>query len=207
MTALEVLLVLILAGVVIVLLYSYMQNDRTLNIRRVRSDATNLGGRVYGEASNLGERVHGEATNLGERVSGEDSISEKSEKSNFSGVSERFSEVNKRFSEVSEKINVSGVSEKVSGVGESISGMGEKIKGKASGSTSTDDIYDSIDLYLNEKSDQLIKDWKLATKDDISDLENRFINVSKDLNKYKGQTNEKLKKIGDRLDKLENLEE
>ena len=67
MTPLEVLLVLILAGVVIVLIYSYMQNDRTLNLRRVRSDATNLGGRVYGEASNLGERVHGEASNSGEK--------------------------------------------------------------------------------------------------------------------------------------------
>jgi hypothetical protein len=203
MTPLEVLLVLILAGVVIVLIYSYMQNDRTLNLRRVRSDATNLGGRVYGEASNLGERVHGEASNSGEKESGEDSTSEKSEKSNVSGVSERFSEVSKRFSEVSEKINVSGVSEKVSGVGENISGMGEKIKGKASGSNSTDDIYDSIDLYLNEKSGKLIKDWKLATKDDVADLEKRYSKVSKDLDEYRGQTNKNLKKIEDRLDKLE----
>ena len=59
MTALEALIVLILAGVVIVLLYSYMQNDRKLNLGRVRSDATNLGGRVYGEASNLGGKVSG----------------------------------------------------------------------------------------------------------------------------------------------------
>jgi archaellum component FlaC len=207
MTPLEILLILILAGVVIVLLYSYMQNDRTLNLRRVRSDATNLGGRVYGEASNLGGKVSGEASNLGEKESGEESMSENSEKSNISGVSERFSEVSKRFSEVTEKINVPGVSEKVSGVGENISGMGEKIKDKASGSTSTDDIYDSIDLYLNQKSDQIIKDWKLATKDEVLDLEKRFINVSKDLNQYKGQTNKNLKKIEDRLDKLEKPKE
>jgi hypothetical protein len=182
MTALELLLVLILAGVVIVLLYSYLQNDRTLNLGRVRSDATNLGGRVYGEASNLGEKV-----------SGDGSMSGMGEKLNVSGVSEKVSGVG-------EKINVSGVSE-------SISGMGEKIKGKVSSSDSTDDIYEHIDLYLNEKSDQLIKDWNLATKDDITDLENRFINVSTDLNKYKGQTNQKLKKIEERLDKLETPEE
>jgi len=170
MTPLELLLVLILAGVVIVLIYSYMQNERTLNLRRVRSDATNLGGRVYGEASNLGKKV-----------SGEDSMSGMSEK--VSGVGE--------------KINVSGVSEKVSG-------MGETIKSKVSG---TDDLNERIDLYLNEKSDQLIKNWNLATKDDVADLEKRYSKVSNDLDEYKGQTNNKLKKIEDRLVKLENPEE
>jgi hypothetical protein len=179
MTALEVLIVLILAGVVIVLLYSYLQNDRTLNLRRIRSDATNLGGRVYGEASNLGEKV-----------SGEGSMSGMGEKINVSGVSEKMSGVG-------EKINVSGVSE-------SISGMGEKIKSTVSG---TDDLNERIDLYLNEKSDQLIKDWNLATKDDVSDLEKRFLKVSGDLDEYKVQTNEKIKKIEDRLDKLETPKE
>jgi hypothetical protein len=186
MTALELLLVLILAGVVIVLVYSYLQNDRTLNLRRVRSDATDLGGRIYGEASNLGERV-----------SGEDSTSGMGEKSNVSGVSERVSGVSERFSDVTEKINVSGVSEKMSG-------MGETIKGKVSGK---DDLNERIDLYLNEKSDQLIKDWNLATKDDVSDLEKRFLKVSGDLDEYKVQTNNKIHKIENRLNKLENPKE
>ena len=200
MTPLEVLLVLILAGVVIVLLYSYLQNDRTLNLRRVRNDATNLGGRIYGEASILGEKVSGEASNLGEKMSGEGSISEMGEKVNISGVSERVSGISERFSGVSEKIDVSGVSEKVSGVGETI-------KDKVSGSESTDDLYERIDLYLDEKSSQLIKDWNLATKDDVTNLEKRFLKVSGDLDEYKVQTNEKIKKIDDRLDKLETPEE
>jgi len=198
MTPLEALLVLILAGVVIVLIYSYLQNERTLNLRRVRSDATNLGGRIYGEASNLEEKVSGEASNLGEKVSGKGS--EMSEKTNVSGVSERVSGLSERFSGVSEKINVSGVSEKVSG-------MGETIKGKVSGSGSTDDLNERIDLYLNEKSDQLLKDWNLASKDDVKDLEKRFLKVSGDLDEYKVQTNEKIKKIENRLDKLENPNE
>ena len=200
MTPLEVLLVLILAGVVIVLLYSYLQNDRTLNLRRVRNDATNLGGRIYGEASILGEKVSGEASNLGEKMSGEGSMSGIGEKVNVSGVSERVSGISERFSGVSEKIDVSGVSEKVSGVGETI-------KDKVSGSESTDDLYERIDLYLDEKSSQLIKDWNLATKDDVTNLEKRFLKVSGNLDEYKVQTNEKIKKIDDRLDKLETPEE
>jgi len=179
MTPLELLLVLILAGVVVVLLYSYLQNDRTLNLRRVRSDATNLGGRIYGEASNLGEKV-----------SGEGSMAGVSEKLNVSGISEKVSGVG-------EKINVSGVSE-------TVSGMGETIKSTVSG---TDNLTERIDQYLNEKSDQLIKDWNLATKDDVSDLEKRFMKVSGDLDEYKVQTNEKIKKIEARIDKLENPEE
>jgi len=178
MTPLELLIVLILAGAIIVLLYSYLQNERTLNLGRVRKDATNLGGRIYGEASNLGEKV-----------SGEGSMSGVSEKLNVSGISEKMSGVG-------EKINVSGVSE-------TVSGMGETIKGTVSG---TDNLNERIDQYLTEKSDQLIKDWNLATKDDTSDLEKRFLKVSGDLDEYKVQTNEKIKKIEDRLDKLENPE-
>ncbi|MDP3066709.1 MAG: hypothetical protein Q8N08_08220 [Methanobacteriaceae archaeon] len=191
MTPLEVLAIVILAGVVIIIIYSYLQNDRALNLGRVRSDASNLGGRVYGEASNLGGKVQGGASNLGEKVSGEGSMSG-----------------------MGEKLNVSGVSEKVSGIGESVSGMGEKIKGKVSGSMSTDDLSDRIDLFLNEKSDQLIKDWELATKDDIGNLEKRYNKVSRNLgeldrrfDEYQGSTNKKLKKIDERLDKLENPEE
>jgi hypothetical protein len=199
MTPLEVLAVLILAGVVVVLLYSYLQNDRKLNLRRVRSDATNLGGRVYGEASNLGGKVSEGASNLGEKVSGDDSMSEMGEKLNVSGVSEKVSGIG-------EKINVSGVSE-------SVSGMGEKIKGKVSGTVSTDDLSNRIDQFLDEQSDQLIKDWELATKTDLKGLEKKYSKVSRDLDdldkrfdEYRGQTNQKLEKIELRLDKLENPE-
>ncbi len=195
MTALELLVILILAGALVVLFYSYMQNNRQLNLGRVRSDATGLGQKMYGEASGFGEKVQGGASNLGEKVSGEGTTSG-----------------------MGEKINVSGVSEKVQGgasnLGEKVSGMGGKIKEKVSISSSTDDLSQRIDGFLNEKSDQLIKDWELATKKDLSSLEKRYGSVSRNIgdldrrfNEYRGFTNKKLKKIEERLDKLESPEE
>jgi len=200
MTPLEIFAILVLAGAVVVLLYYYLQDNRKINLSRVRGDATNLGERVYGEASNLGEKVQGGANNLGDKVSGEGSMSGMGEKLNVSGVSEKVSGVG-------EKLNVSGVSEKVSG-------MGEKIKGKVSVPISTDNLSHRIDLFLNEQSDQLIEDWDLATKKDLSELEKRFNVVSLDIetlekrfNEYRGSTNKKLANIEERLDKLENPEE
>lgn len=200
MTPLEVLAILILAGAVIILIYSYLKNDRTLSMGMVRSDASNLGGRVYGEASNLGGKVSEGASNLGEKVSGDDSMSGMGEKINVSGVSEKVTGIG-------EKINVSGVSE-------SVSDMGDKIKGKVSGSVSTDDLSNRIDQFLDEQSDQLIKDWELATKTDVKDLEKKYSKVSRDLDdldkrfdEYRGYTNKKLEKIEGRLDKLEKPEE
>ena len=127
------------------------------------------------------------------------------------------------FTETGEKARsaVSGASEKVTiegsmidGVSERMAGMGEKIKGTVKGvPKSTDTLSNRIDLFLNDKSDQLIKDWELATKDDVLDLEKRYNKVSRDLgeldgrfNEYRGFTNKKLKKIEERLDKLENPE-
>jgi hypothetical protein len=110
---------------------------------------------------------------------------------------------------------VSGASEKISGAGvsERVSGVSEKLKGSVNVSTNTDTFSNKIDLFLDEKSDQLIKDWELATKDDILDIEKRYDQVSSDMGKlesdfnvYRGSTNEKLKKIGERLDKLEKIE-
>lgn len=191
MTPLEVFAILVLAGAVVVLLYYYLQDNRKVNFGQVKSDATNLGERVYGGASNLGEKVQGGANDLGEKVAGEGSMSGMGEK--VSGVGE--------------KLNVSGVSEKVSG-------MGEKIKGKVSVPISTDNLSHRIDLFLNEQSDQLIEDWDLATKKDLSQLEKRFNVVSLDIetlekrfNEYRGATNKKLENIEERLDNLENPEE
>jgi hypothetical protein len=180
MTGLEALLIIILACVAIVLLYSYLENDRKLNFSRVRSDASNLGGRVYGEASNLGGKIQGGASDLGEKVSGEGSMSG-----------------------MGEKIKGSGVSEKVSGVGESISGIGQKFKGKVSDTVSRDDdLFDQIDQFLKEKSDQLIKDWELVTKNDLGNLEKRFSTVANDVSELDKRVNN----IEERLEKLENPE-
>ena len=181
MTPLEVFAILVLAGAKIVLLYYYLQDNRNLNLNRMKTDASSLGERVYGEASNLGEKVQGGANNIGEKVSGDGSMSG-----------------------MGEKLNVSGVSEKVSG-------MGEKIKGKVSVPISTDNLSHRIDLFLNEQSDQLIEDWDLATKKDLSTLEKRFNVVALDIetlekrfNEYRGVTNKKLETIESRLEKLEN---
>lgn len=197
MTPLEIFAILVLAGAVIVLLYYYLQDNRKVNFAQMKGDATNLGERVYGGASNLGEKVQGGASDLGQKAAGEGSMSGMGEKINVSGVSEKVSGVG-------EKLNVSGVSEKVSG-------MGEKIKGKVSVPISTDNLSHRIDLFLNEQSDQLIEDWDLATKKDLSQLEKRFDVVSLDIeslekrfNEYRGATNKKLDTIEERLDKLEN---
>ena len=180
MTPLEFLVILALVAVLAVLLYSYLQNNRELNLGRVRSDATGLGQRVYGEASDFGEKVSGEGTMSG----------------------------------MSEKLNVSGVSEKVSGVGEKVSDMGGKIKDKVSTSSSTDDLSERIDLFMSEKSDQMIEGWELATKNDITGLEKRFETATRNIgdlekrfDEYRGSTNKKLEKIEERLEKLETPEE
>jgi len=112
-----------------------------------------------------------------------------------------------------EKVTIEG--SMIDGVSEKMSGMSEKIKGTVKGvPKTTDSLSNKIDLFLNDKSDQLIKDWELATKDDIVDLENRYGKVSRDLgeldgrfNEYRGFTNKKLKKIEERLEKLETPDE
>ena len=67
-----------------------------------------------------------------------------------------------------------------------------------------------IDDYLDEKSNQLIVDWELATNSDIENIEKKYTRVSQDLStldsnfsEYRDETNEKIKKIEERLEKLE----
>jgi hypothetical protein len=130
-----------------------------------------------------------QASNLGEKVSG-DNI--KAQASNFG-----------------EK--VSGDSLSMSGVSEKFTGMSEKLKGKVKEvPISTDLLSDRIETFLDEQSEQLIKDWDLATKKDVSQLEKRYESVSIDLealekrfSEYRSFTNKKLDSIEDRLDKLE----
>ncbi len=184
MTPFEVFAVLILVVAIVILLYYYLKDNHGLNFGQMKVDATNLGERVYGEATNLGDKVQGGEENLGEKKSGENSMSG-----------------------MGEKLNVSGVSEKVSG-------MGEKIKGRVNVPISTDNLSNRIDLFLNEQSDQLIEDWDLATKKDLTALEERFNVVSEDMvtlekrfNDYSDTTNKKLAIIEERLEKLEKPEE
>ena len=103
----------------------------------------------------------------------------------------------------------------MAGMSEKMAGMSEMIKGKVKEvPISTDLLSNRIEIFLNEQSDQLIKDWELATKKDLSKLEKRFDQVSinvdeleKRFNEYRGYTNKKLDHIEERLSKLENPED
>lgn len=96
------------------------------------------------------------------------------------------------------------VSEKVSDVSDRIIHKVREVP------ISTDIISNKIDAFLEEKSDELIKDWELATKDDIKTLQSRLDIVSRNIseleqrfNEYRGYTNKKLESLDKRLRKLE----
>jgi len=96
------------------------------------------------------------------------------------------------------------VSEKVSDVGDKIIHKVREVP------ISTDMISSKIDAFLKEKSDELIKDWELATKDDIKTLQDRLDLVSRNIgeleqrfNEYRNYTNKRLKSLDKRLKKLE----
>lgn len=102
----------------------------------------------------------------------------------------------------------------IAGMSERMAGMSEKIRGKVKEvPISTDLLSNRIEDFLNEQSDQLIKDWEIVTKTDLSELESRFEKVSlnvdeleKRFKEYRGYTNKRLDKIEERLSKLENPE-
>jgi archaellum component FlaC len=195
MTPLELLAILVLAGAIVVLLYYYMLDNRSQSLIRARSVITETGQKARSTVSGSDEKVDDDGVGgIGEKMSG---MGEKA-RSAVSGASE--------------KVTIDG--SMIDGVSEKMAGMSEKIKGTVKGvPKTTDTLSNKIDIFLNDKSDQLIKDWELATKDDIVDLEKRYSKVSRDLgeldgrfNEYRGYTNKKLKKIEERLEKLETPE-
>ncbi|KAF5059263.1 hypothetical protein [Methanobacterium aggregans] len=134
-----------------------------------------------------------------------------------SGFDETVSVVGEKFKGAGSK--VTGTSETseggtMAGMSEKMAGMSEKIMGKVKEvPISTDVLSARIEVFLDEKSDQLIKDWDLATKSDVRDLEKRYSKVSRDVgelegrfNEYRGYTNKKIKTIETRLEKLESEE-
>ena len=109
-------------------------------------------------ASNMGKGV----SNAGSRVSG--------------GISQQYSNQN-----VEGEKSAEGES-RMSGVSERVSGMGEMLKGKVKEvPISTDVLSGRIDEFLNDQSDQLIKDWELATKSDLNQLEKKYSKVARDI--------------------------
>ena len=100
--------------------------------------------------------------------------------------------------------------------------MGKRLKVKLSdidmSSISTDAFSKKIDAFLDEKSDELIKDWSLATKDDLTNLESKFSETTssvdeleKSFNEFKKSSEEfqmnaekKLEELDSRIESLEN---
>lgn len=177
MTALELFAILVLAGVVILLLYYYLQEmNRTGNtgFDTVKSSVYTMGKGV---------------SDAGSRVSG--------------GISHQYN-------------NSSAEGEsRMSGVTERVSGYGEKLKGRVKDVPINTDVFSGrVDEFLHERSDQLIKDWSLATKSDLGQLEKRYEKVSRDVDElskrfdeYRNYANKKFEHIEERLDALEFEEE
>lgn len=100
--------------------------------------------------------------------------------------------------------------------------MTNRIKVKLSdidvSSLSTDAFSNKIDAFLDAKSDELIKDWSLATTDDLEDLQSKFTETTnnvdeleKDYKEFKKSseefqkiTQEKLDDLDKRIESLEN---
>ena len=100
--------------------------------------------------------------------------------------------------------------------------MSKRIKVKLSdidmSALNTDAFSNKIDAFLDAKSDELIKDWSLATTQDLEDLQNKFSETTanvdtleKDFNEFKKSseefqksTEEKLNDLDKRIESLEN---
>lgn len=203
MTALEVFAILVLAGAVIVLIYYYMKEfNRTGNsgFDTWKSSVTQAGKGVSDAGNRIGEELHNPsfdsiksgATDMGKKVStATDNV--------YSGISKQNND------------NNDDMENKKPGFGERVSGMGESLKGRVKEvPISTDAFSGRIDEFLHERSDQLIKDWELATKSDLGELEKKYSKVSRDIedldkrfNEYREHANKKFESIEDRLDALE----
>ena len=97
--------------------------------------------------------------------------------------------------------------------------MSKRIKVKLSDiDLNTDSFSNKIDTFLDEKSDELIKNWSLATTNDLEELESKFSettanvdSLDKSFNEFKKSseefqkaTEEKLNDLDKRIESLEN---
>lgn len=100
--------------------------------------------------------------------------------------------------------------------------MSKRIKVKLSdidmSGINTDAFSNKIDVFLDEKSDQLIKDWALATTTDLEELESKFSETTanvetleksfdefkKSSEEFQKVTEEKLEDLDSRIESLEN---
>ena len=141
-------------------------------------------------------------------------------KSSFSNIGKGISDAGNRVSEgISQQYSNPNVEadanadteNKKSGISERVSGMGESLKGRVKGVPISTDVFSArIDDFLNDQSDQLIKDWELATKTDVGELEKKYSKVARDIdnlekrfNEYREHANKKFESIETRLSTLE----
>ncbi len=107
-------------------------------------------------------------------------------------------------------------------INEESGSMSKRIKVKLSdidmSSLNTDAFSNKIDAFLDEKSDQLIKDWSLATTNDLEELESKFSETTghvdtleksfdefkKSSEEFQKVTEEKLEDLDKRIESLEN---
>ena len=100
--------------------------------------------------------------------------------------------------------------------------MSKRIKVKLNdidmSSLNTDAFSNKIDAFLDDKSDQLIKEWALATTSDLKDLESKFSETAghvdtleksfdefkKSSEEFQKVTEEKLEDLDKRIESLEN---
>lgn len=82
----------------------------------------------------------------------------------------------------------------------------------------TDAFSNKIDAFLDEKSDELIKNWSLATTDDLDELQTKFTETTNNVDKldksfnefrkssqeFQKVTEEKLNDLDKRIESLEN---
>jgi predicted RNase H-like nuclease (RuvC/YqgF family) len=130
------------------------------------------------------------------------------------GVSDTGKRVSEGISQQYSSSNVEGES-RMSGVSERVSGMGEMLRGKVKEVPINTDVFSGrIDEFMHEQSDQLIKDWELATKSDVGTLEKKYSKVARDIddlerrfNEYRGHANKKFDHIEKRLSALEGEKE
>ena len=92
--------------------------------------------------------------------------------------------------------------------------MSKRIKVKLSdidmSGLNTDAFSHKIDAFLDAKSDELIKDWSLATTDDLEELESKFSkttdsvdDLEKSFNEFKKSSEEFQEITGKKLDELD----
>ena len=138
-------------------------------------------------------------------------------KSSVSNIGKGISDAGNRVSEgISQQYSNPNVEaeDKKQGISERVSGMGESLKGRVKGVPISTDVFSArIDDFLNEQSDQLIKDWELATKSDVGELEKKYSKIARDIddlekrfNEYRGHANKKFEHIDQRLSALEEEE-